>query len=387
MFSDGYSSEPQRDVEEEGAARWVGRDVQVVSHRRGAQVRHLGIQPRVLLVREQVARAESDFRGPEANARSRNPRVGQRHAYADLTQFQEGRVLDVRRHHAFVVAAHACCVLRGAEVVRRRCIIVQELCQVDDVAAVLIVEHDVEGERLVRNVAREAHAIVRGGVSDLHIPGRPIAARVERAPDELGQRLADLDEGDSESAKARERWPEGRQPSKVLHFTPELRVGGAGDPQQVSRLDWREADRRFDTAILNLSAVEDLTGEPTRRRGNTLKQQIRRVAIEARQLPRQTVIERNAVDADLDLLYALRRYVLVPGSPGDDDAGHAPERRRAEGRELLAEHRQVARLSVRDSRLDLASLTQHAKNAIRTGDLGKHVIIVNAAVHAAALGA
>src|SRR5688572_33143394 len=118
MFAVEYSSEPQRDVEEEGAARWVGRDVQVVSHRCGAQVRHLGIEPRVLLVGEQVAPAESDLGGPEAKTRSRDPRVGQCYTHADFTELQERGVLDIRRHDAFVVAAHTCGVRRGTEVVR-----------------------------------------------------------------------------------------------------------------------------------------------------------------------------------------------------------------------------------------------------------------------------
>src|SRR5690606_32474433 len=121
--------------------------------------------------------------------------------------------------------------------------------------------------------------------------------------------------------------------------------------------DRRVAQRRLDALVLNLATVEDLGGEAGRRRRHPLQQQVRRVACEAGQLPRQTAVHQEPVDTTLELLEAFRLYLVPAGNGRYDETLLSAELRCRQRRELLTEQRLVARLAVCRADLHLAART------------------------------
>jgi hypothetical protein len=107
----------------------------------------------------------------------------------------------------------------------------QELRQVDDVAALLPVHDRTDIEAPVAELVDEAHAEVGRRVAELAQRRGTRAVIVQREADELRDRLADLDARAAEVAEARRRREERRQTGQVLDFAGVPRERAARDPR------------------------------------------------------------------------------------------------------------------------------------------------------------
>src|SRR5690606_19402314 len=141
----------------------------------------------------------------------------------------------------------------------------------------------------------------------------------------------------------------------------------------------------LEALVADLAAVEDLRAVARGRRGHALEQEVRGIADEARQLPGEAAVHREAVDPGFDLLHPLRRDDGRAGRRRHRQAFLTAELRRRQVGVLVAEQRQVARLAVRGAQLDLAPGAGDARDAVRARELGEDVVPARIAVHAAPL--
>ena len=210
-------SEPHGNVEEDAPGRRIRTDVQIVAHRRAAEVRHLGIEAAVWGPHEEIAGRDTDGHGVRAEVHPFEEVRRHIEVQRNLADLHEARVLDVRSDDAVEIPGVAGLPRIRSPVSRRLAVVHEELRQVDDITAVLPVDHRGQGRRPVAEGVDEADPEVGRRVSELRqrVGARLSSVALPVEADELRDRPSLLNEGATQVAEAGLRGEERRQSGQI----------------------------------------------------------------------------------------------------------------------------------------------------------------------------
>src|SRR5262249_46156465 len=97
------------------------------------------------------------------------------------------------------------------------------------------------------------------------------------------------------------------------------RENGARQPGKVGPIDRLDLNHRLDTAIAQLSPIEELGGEAGRGGQGALEQEVGDVFLVEGQLRHHAIVEADEIDTGLDLVLALRLDLGVAGDADQSD--------------------------------------------------------------------